>query len=444
MRNGLTWLTLGIGWVLVSTVSCGKDEATSPGGKTGRIAHCEGCRHTNECASGNICKVVAGTLGVCATAAETSCCDDATPPNCYPSLGGNIDGSGGSGGGGVINNGGKSGKGGSGGSGATTSVGSRLGQACVRDEDCGVDSGMTCLLSDGIDGAGPAKGMCTAPCSVSNSSACLDIAEDSYCYPLTETDSYCIEGCVTGALGVPKCHQRTEVACSIIGFIPSEAVSCQDSDDCGEEELCDQGFCKEMLTGCVPTCGGDFDCGDGQFCDFASGLCTDTKPTGLAPGSFCDPQAVPDPCNGFCLGGTEPDEGECSAICSFNEGFTGCGWDGTGVAETPVCLFATRVEPDVAPGDLMLCGTLCDCNSQCQLSTDICIDETEEKFVKQIWGREGYCRGLAPDETMADTIRVCPDGTSSGGTGGEGGQPSGSGGTSGDGGQSGGGGQAGG
>jgi hypothetical protein len=444
MRNGFAWLTLGLGWVLFTTVSCGKDEATSPSGTTGTVAHCKGCSHTNECASGNICKVVTGSIGVCATAAETSCCDgpDGKSGSCYQNLGGNIDGSGGSGGG-ILNNGGKSGKGGSGagGSGNTGNTSMRLGQACINDADCG--AGLGCLLSDGLNGGvGPAKGMCTMPCL--SSSTCLDISDNSYCYPLTETERYCIEGCEPGAAGVPKCHERTEIACSLIGLIPREGATCQDSDDCGSGELCDSNelVCGEIVTGCIPVCGGDYDCGEEQFCDFTTGLCTDTKPSGLPLGSFCDPRDVPDPCNGFCLSGTQPDEGECSALCTLTGSLTGCGWDGTGAAETS-CLYATRVSgDDTAPGDVGLCGTLCDCNSQCKLSNDVCIDESDEGLIEEFWGRKGYCRPLSADETMSDSISVCPDGTSSGGTGGEGGQPSGtggSGGTSGDAGQSGGG-----
>jgi hypothetical protein len=229
-----------------------------------------------------------------------------------------------------------------------------------------------------------------------------------------------------GAAGIPKCHERSEIACSLIGLIPREGATCQDSDACDPGELCDSNehVCGEIVTGCVPVCGGDYDCGADQFCDFATGLCADAKPSGLPLGSFCDPEATPDPCNGFCLSGSEPNEGECSALCVFNDGLTGCGWDGTGAAETS-CLYGTRVSgDDLAPGDVMLCGTLCDCNSECKLSTDVCIDESEEGFIEQFWGRKGYCRPLISGETLADSISVCPDGKSSGGTGGEGGQPS--------------------
>lgn len=433
MKNGFAWLTICFSTVLLSTVSCGKDEATGPASTSGHTAHCKGCSHTSDCANGNICKVVAGALAVCATAAEDNCCD--SDDNCYTNLGGNIDGSGGSGGSGVINNGGKAGKGGgagSGGSGASPNVSTRLGQACVNDADCGGGE-LICLTSDALLGAGPGKGLCTLPCS--SASQCLEVSDNAYCYPLTDNDAYCIEGCLPGELGVPKCHEREEVACSLIGLIPREGADCVDSDDCRDGELCSSTelVCGEIVTGCVPVCGGDYDCASGQSCDFLTGLCANSKPDGLPLGSFCNPNANPDPCNGFCLGGSEADEGECSALCTLTPALSGCGWSGPddGPAKT-ACLFATRVSgADTAPGDVGLCGTLCDCNSQCQLTGDVCIDESTDPMtgepahlVKAFWGREGYCRPLASDETITNSIRTCPDGST--GEGGEGGQSSGS------------------
>src|SRR5262249_24745676 len=157
--------------------------------------------------------------------------------------------------------------------------------------------------------------------------------------------------------------ERPDVACTLIGLVPRDGAVCETSDDCEETELCDSQdlVCGEMVTGCVPVCGADSECADGQFCDFTSGLCTDAKPTGLPLGSVCESNATPDPCNGFCLTGNSDDEGQCSGLCAIStEGFTGCGFDGTGSAET-ACLFGTRVSVngDVASGDVGLCGSLC-------------------------------------------------------------------------------------
>jgi hypothetical protein len=448
MRNGFAWLTICFSSVLLSTVSCGKDEATGSDTPSGHTAHCKGCAHTSDCANGMQCKVVAGSLGVCATLAEDNCCDgpDGKSGNCYTDLGANVDGSGGSGGS-ILNNGGKAGKAtsaGSGGSGAGPSISTRLGQNCVTDTDCGAGSGLTCVVSNALDGGfGPGRGLCTIPCNPA-SNQCLEVSDNAYCYPLLTGQNYCIEGCLPGQDGVPKCHEREEVACSLIGLIPRDGADCTSSDECLDGELCssDEHVCGEIVTGCVPVCGGDYDCADGQHCDFLTGLCSDTAPDGLPLGSFCDPTDDPDPCNGFCLGGSEPDEGECSALCTLTSALSGCGWEKLedGPAKT-ACLFATRVSgADTAPGDVGLCGTLCDCNSECQLTGDVCIDESVDSMtgepahlVRQFWGREGYCRPLASDETIANSIRICPDGSSGGG---EGGQP-GSGGGSGKGGSSG-------
>jgi len=435
MRNGLALLTLGLGWVLFGTSSCGQDEATGGPPTTGH-AYCSACTHSSECASDNVCRVVGNTaFGVCAKKTDSSCKDGDTT---YSNLGPAIEGSGGSGGsagGGILGGAGKAsaGKGG-GGTGAGPSTQSNLGRACVKDIDC-ADANLTCVTTDGLaDGSGPAKGLCTAACT--STSQCLELNSNSFCYPFTQDESYCVEGCSTGALGTPKCHEREEVACSLIGLLP-QGTGCQTIDDCLSGELCDSSTseCGTIVTACTPICGGDFDCADNQKCDFASGLCSASTPVGQPLGSACTPATGndPDPCNGFCLSGDNPDEGECSALCTLTPALTGCGWDGMGPADT-ACLFATVLSgSDVAPGDVGICGTMCDCNAQCPISTDRCVDESGGQ-VKAIWQRNGYCRPLQSGETQADTFSTCPAGT--GGTSGTGGK-GGSSGTGGDAGQSG-------
>jgi hypothetical protein len=172
-----------------------------------------------------------------------------------------------------------------------------------------------------------------------------------------------------------------------------------------------------MITACIPTCGGDFDCGSGQYCDFASGFCVPVRPTGLPIGSLCDPTLATDPCNGFCQAtDSTGSEGTCGAFCSASLTAVGCGWNGQGTAEAG-CLFATIVSRDasgdisLAESDLMLCGKLCDCNADCVAANDYCLDENAgdpAASIQALFGRGGYCRPLLSGETTADSLAVCP------------------------------------
>ncbi len=432
MRHGLSLFTLGIGWVLLAMGGGCTDESPtkSDSGKN----YCAACSDTSECSSGYVCRAQVGsTVGVCAKTTDTSCCDgpNGVGGRCHSDFNQNL-GSGGSAGGGILGSGGKAGRGGtggtttgsggssagSGGTGNTTGTGSNLGRACVKDTDC-ADAKLTCVTNDALDGDGPAKGICSAACT--SNSDCLDVADNAYCVPFSaDGDMHCVEGCTEGTAGVPKCHEREEVACSLVGVIPT-GVACTSSSDCNSDELCDSGTseCGTFVTGCLPTCGGDYDCGQNQFCDFASGFCVATKPTGLPLGSPCTPPTgtETDACDGFCLAGSsDPTKGTCSALCTLNANLTGCGWDGKGAADN-ACLFATILSgSDAAQGDVGICGSLCDCNAQCALKGEYCVDESMGQ-VSSIWGRQGYCRPLQSAETPADSFSTCPAG-STGGTGG--------------------------
>jgi hypothetical protein len=82
----------------------------------------------------------------------------------------------------------------------------------------------------------------------------------------------------------------------------------------------------------------------------------------------------------------------------------GCGWSGEGSADA-ACLFGTLLSPagDAGAGDVGLCGALCDCNDDCNAVSDRCLDETGGD-VLSLFGRNGYCRPLASDETESDSI----------------------------------------
>lgn len=449
MRKGLPWLTLGLMGLLAGAPSCGKDEATGDDGtNTVAVQECNPCGASGLCKRPNVCIQLLGAPagdGVCADPGSNSCCDPDDMSRCrdnlsgisvedYGSGGSGQGGSGGSGGsflGGSSGSGGSAGKGG--GSGGTSGTGSgnptALGAPCEENADCG-DERLICLTSDSIEGGGPPNGLCTLPCT--SDGQCLELTDDAFCIGFTEDAAYCLESCTTGSAGLPKCQSRTDFACGV-AYVEPGSDTCTTSADCSGDELCgNDGTCGPPIMGCLPTCGGDFDC-DGGVCDFASGFCIEEKPDDLLPiGSLCTvPDAGdPNPCDGFCIPLPDSDtQGECMAFCVGNPDFIGCGFDGGDGPAEAGCLYGTRFTPegDSLLGDLMICGKLCDCNDQCPLPDDYCVDETRDKLVMDTWGRNGYCRPLdvAGGETEEDTYSECP------GSGGSGGGSSGAGGAAG-------------
>jgi hypothetical protein len=410
MRNGLAFLLLGLTALGLGTTSCGSDEATN---------------------NGSSCKSAGQTYEVVKSVAKGSCCSGLnakcnTTPTTDPNTGitysngtctcqtGGVLGGGGTGG----STGGGAGSGGTGGMAMSTS----LGRACTADAQCG--TGLTCLTNNGLASGGPAHGMCTLACETDTQ--CLEISSTSYCVGLTTTESYCLPACTVGALGSPKCQQRSDVACTLIGLIPT-GPECMTSSECGAGQLCSSAApsqCGDIVTGCVPNCGGDFDCGDGQYCDYGTGMCTNMEPEGLPIGAECTPPATEadvDPCQGFCLSSDEAGTvGTCTAFCTFSQTFTGCGWDGVSKAEAG-CLYATILNQGqmAVDGDVGICGSLCDCNADCVLDSERCVDEGMG-IIKQLFDREGYCRPLAAGETEADSFSTCPGGAGAGGMSGTG------------------------
>ena len=444
MRKGLPWLTLGLVGLLVGAPSCGKDEAIGDDdGGTVAVKECGECTASGQCKRPNVCVQLAGvpgSFGVCADPGSTSCCDPDDPTECRFDLtgdpvgggsGGSSGGSGGkssagSGGSFLGGSGGGAGKGGSAGSGGPGPNTTSLGAPCKVDADCN-DDRLFCMASDSVDGGGPPGGLCTLPCT--SDGQCLELTDSAFCIAFAENEAYCLESCLTGSPGLqngPKCHDRDDFACGVAFLTGDEMDSCTTSNDCSGEQLCgSDGFCGDPFMGCLPTCGGDFQCDGGGQCDYLTGFCSADKPDGLLQiGSLCTPpdDGDPNPCEGFCVPlSDDPTKGECMAFCVADEEFVGCGWDGgTDPAEVG-CLFPTRFSPrdDLAVGDIKLCGKLCDCNDECPIPGDFCVDETGG-YVMETFHRQGYCRQLDTGETEeGDSFVQCADG--SGGSGGSGG-----------------------
>jgi hypothetical protein len=54
-------------------------------------------------------------------------------------------------------------------------------------------------------------------------------------------------------------------------------------------------------------------------------------------------------------------------------------------------------------GDVAGCGALCDCNDDCTVATERCMDDGSGEFLT-LFDRAGYCRPLGANETQADSI----------------------------------------
>lgn len=398
----------GKGSVLGGSSGAGGDGGTTGGTMSGTTGGTGG----TDFSTGGTSFAKGGKGGSSATGGTGTAGSDATGGDSGSTTGGSggstdTGGSGGTGGDGATGGGGTGG-GGTGGSGGMPAGSGTMGDACGSDGDC--ESGLVCITADSttLGGAAPPHGLCTLPCE--DDGQCSDVDPGAYCvaFDVDATIRYCLQSCITGSDGIPKCNERPDFACSYLGLLDT-TVTCETSDDCGDTQLCDEeyGVCADVITGCVPMCGGDFDCGSGQYCDFLSGMCTPGEESRDPIGSECDPSADTDPCAGFCSPLDDTGTvGACTGFCVFTSSLAGCGWEGvdTGAAQN-ACLYGTRLSPpdDVAPGDVGLCGSLCDCNDDCEASLQRCVDDSEG-LVMEIYGRAGYCRPLLDSETESNSI----------------------------------------
>jgi len=70
-------------------------------------------------------------------------------------------------------------------------------------------------------------------------------------------------------------------------------------------------------------------------------------------------------------------------------------------------------QDDVSLNDMASCLKLCDCNADCTVPGDVCVDDTQGR-VERTYGRKGYCRWLVDgDAPLVD----CASGGAGGGAG---------------------------
>ena len=298
------------------------------------------------------------------------------------------------------------------GGGAVTNSG--LGVGCASDGDC--ETGLKCRRSDrdSLGPGGPAHGMCTLDCGVSEDPTardefCQDFDINSLCFPFSEDDHYCVQKCTFG-VETNKCQNRVDdfMCRGVVHDI--DGADCSGPSDCGSGEGCyedgDGPTCYAQPTVCLPQCNTDDDCTTGRFCDVGLGLCVGDEPTSKRFGEPCDPDAEVDECAGFC----DPDFGFCQEYCSLGT-YPVCNSESTTNGDA-ACLLVPA--GDVSFGDSGQCAKLCDCTDDCPNGLE-CIQLEDNSGPVEFLGRPGLCFIAGAGETL---LNQC-DGA--GGAGGQGG-----------------------
>lgn len=240
-----------------------------------------------------------------------------------------------------------------------------IGASCRTDADC--DEGLACFLDSTVFGGGIPGGMCTRSCRADGD--CWDQDPNAICVG-AEGEAVCVATC-SSAGSAGKCGSRLDMAC-----FPLEPAG-----DAGARESI-----------CQPLCSTDAQCAGGLVCDARLGLCVDPadRHGGLPLGAECDPAAPTDPCEGFCV--ESAGSGVCSQSCTIGVA-GGCGGARDPTRLNAACTLTLDDSMSSEPGDLGLCGQLCDCNTDCRHPAWHCApwDPSVSADNRDATGRAGSC-----------------------------------------------------
>jgi hypothetical protein len=268
---------------------------------------------------------------------------------------------------------------------------------------------------------GPAHGFCSFKCGSADTpvaeadAECQKLDLNSICHYFDADTAYCVQRCTFGA--PEKCQGRGDVVCDVVLHEAPGAIACTTNNDCdiGDGCLADsegstQGTCYATPQVCLPRCSSDLDCPAGRFCHAGSGECVAEEPTGKPFDAACDPDAEVEECEGFCAS-----DGFCVEKCILGT-YPACG-STSNTDATADCFFVPY--EGSGPGDVGLCGALCDCTDECQGELT-CVRWENGDGPFEYRGRPGYC-GVA--DPITDTVLDSCDGAGgAGGMGGGGGQ----------------------
>jgi len=237
-----------------------------------------------------------------------------------------------------------------------------VGMGCNADADC---PNLKCVRQTGTLGTGslgPAGGLCSWPCSVTND-ICGKVKSGSVCQELAPGEGYCVEGCDPSKpfydtdAGAAQCSGRLDMACK------------QASNGSGP--------------GCMPRCSNDAAClqglgGDGgvqSYCHLLDGMCHSTPESASNVGTACGTGDAGTGDAGTGDAGTcsastcqSYDDGtggkieSCSAECVLQDSALGgisCGWDGISNPKT-ICGWPAD-KTATLPGSAGQCMELCGC-----------------------------------------------------------------------------------
>jgi hypothetical protein len=264
--------------------------------------------------------------------------------------------------------------------------------ACASDAECA--PGLECVtsadrtgpFSAGEQPGGPQNGYCSRPCGV-----------DADC---RASDPLAI--CLGPGGGRDHCFQ----ACNVLA--QTFPAQCNGRDDL---------TCVPLLVGdvdrsyCAPACHDDASCTPG-FCNLATGLCQDAKPTGKPLGAGC---AGNEECAAGVCFALRDDPPVCTGLCTFGS-VAGCGFAEDAPERDAACL-DTALDGNAGPG---LCTELCDTDDDCEqrsagwVCTPWSLDVLAERVLT--FERIGFCEldpggldsgGLEPDGSEAGCSEEC-------------------------------------
>lgn len=252
-----------------------------------------------------------------------------------------------------------------------------LGAECVSDIECGrVLNCLKAASDDPIFGGGPAGGFCTKACDTNDdcpglNSTCLKngTVESGRCTltcsigpPLTGLDQ---------ALPSTKCRGRADLRCDKV---------------------------KNIGAVCLPTCGGDAQCGPGRVCDPRLAVCVAKPSAGLPIGAACDLGADPTTCAGTCIPFLDPDVTSCSMPCVL--GGTSSKPPSCGGPLSGLCAFHP---PENGPGDFGYCSPSCTSHKECEQNPNFWCFSVPG--VTEISGK-GYCFAATPCKIQSDCEKL--------------------------------------
>jgi hypothetical protein len=245
----------------------------------------------------------------------------------------------------------------------------QLALPCASDGDCGGE-GLRCVRAaddEPVFGGGPASGYCSRACEQGGdcpggSAVCVKAAADQ--------PGLCLLTCTIGpalmyiddVLDPGKCHGRADLRCQTL-----------------------QGSSAAV---CLPTCGSDGQCPEGELCDPRSAVCVHAPAAGLPDGSACVAGQEPEACAGVCVSFSDMTT-TCARRCALGgeDPLKSASCQGI---ESGLCLYRPSAN---GAGDFGYCAPACLAHDDCR-NPDFWCHGVHDLTGAQI--ANGFCMLAAP------------------------------------------------